>query len=159
MKNKTAVFAGSFDPMTVGHIDIIKRASKLFDTLYVAVSDNTEKKYLFDLGTRCRLARQSLQDIQNVTVTSSEALTAEFASVLKVGAIVKGVRSAADFEDERMQADINFALGGVETILLVARPEFSYVSSSLVRELIKYGKPADKFVSPYIAEEIRSFSI
>ena len=154
MKKKTGVFPGSFDPMTVGHIDVIKRAARIFDELYVAVSNNTDKKYLFDLGTRCELARGSLADIENVSVISTDLMTAELAAALGADALVKGVRSAADFENERAQSDINFALGGIETVLLVSKPELSFVSSSFVRELIKYGKPADKFVSPFIADEI-----
>ncbi|MBQ7645788.1 MAG: pantetheine-phosphate adenylyltransferase [Clostridia bacterium] len=153
-EKRIGVFPGSFDPITVGHIDIIKRASAIFDTLYVAVSDNIEKKYLFDLGTRCRFARESLQEVENVIVTSSDVLTAEFARAVGALSLVKGVRSVKDFEDERRQADINYALGGAETILLFSRPEYSYISSSLIRELLKYGKPVDKFVSPYIFEEI-----
>lgn len=153
-EKRIGVFPGSFDPITVGHIDIVKRALKLFDTLYVAVSDNIEKKYLFDLGTRCRLVRDALQDLENVFVTSSDVLTAEFALAVGAVSLVKGVRSVKDFEDERTQADINHALGGVETVLLISGQEYSYVSSTLVRDLLRYGKPIDKYVSPYNIDEI-----
>ena len=155
---KTAVIPGSFDPMTVGHIDIIKRASKLFDTVYVVVTNNLEKKYMFDFGTRCRFARKSLEDIENVTVTSTDVLTAEFAAAVNADALVKGVRTVSDFEDERMQSDINRALAGTETVILVSRPELSFVSSTFVRNLIEYGKPVDKYVSLNIADEINSLT-
>lgn len=140
-----AVYAGSFDPFTYGHLDILHRALDIFDNVIVAVGINPRKTGLWSVEDRVRLIKAQVYDLPEVTVESYSGLTAEFARRHGAGALVRGVRCCADFEAERNLADINRDLNGMETVILAARPEFSFVSSSMVRELIANGADASKY--------------
>ena len=149
---KTGIFVGSFDPFTIGHDNIVRRALPLFDRLVIGIGVNERKVYLQDVETR-RLTIQDLyRDEPNITVKTYSDLTIDFAHREKAGFIVKGIRSMKDFEYEREQADINRQLGGVETLLLFADPGLEAVSSSLVRELVHFGKDVSQFL-PSIAQK------
>ncbi len=145
---KICVVPGSFDPFTIGHLDIVKRAAELFDKVYVAIMVNSEKTGKFDLATRKKIADVSCGDIPGVTVITAEGLLADLCSALGAAAIVKGVRNAADYNYEAVFADANRHLTGIETVWLPARPELNFVSSSFVRELMRYDRKIDAVMHP-----------
>ncbi|MBQ9079815.1 MAG: pantetheine-phosphate adenylyltransferase [Clostridia bacterium] len=145
---KTCVVPGSFDPFTIGHLDMVERAAKMFDKVYVAIMANSEKKGTFDLATRKKIAEVSCGDLKNVTVITAEGLLAELCVALGAVAIVKGVRNVADYSYEADMADINRHLAPIDTVWLPARPSLAFISSTFVRELIKYERPLDGAMHP-----------
>ena len=145
---KICVVPGSFDPFTLGHLDIVERASKLFDKVYVAIMVNSEKSGTFDLATRKKIAEVSCGDLPNVSVITAEGLLADLCTALGADAIVKGVRNASDYNYESVFADANRRLSGIETLWLPARPELNFISSTFVRELLRYDHKIDAAVHP-----------
>ena len=147
---KSCVIPGSFDPFTLGHFDIVKRAAKLFDKVYVVIMVNSEKNGAFDFKKRKLIAAASCSELENVEVITADGLLVEVCSALKASAIVKGIRGAADAEYEIPMASMNRFIGGadIETVFLSARPEYSFISSTFVRELIKYNKPLIGAIHP-----------
>ncbi len=137
---KTGIFVGSFDPFTIGHLSIVRRALPLFDKLVIGVGVNERKTYLHTTEERIATISRLFADEPAVEVRSYSGLTVDFAHSVEAGFIVKGVRSMKDFEYEREQADINREIGGVETVLLFAEPQLAHISSSMVRELTHFGK-------------------
>lgn len=137
---KTGIFVGSFDPFTIGHLSIVRRALPLFDKLVIGVGVNERKTYLHTTEERIEAISRLFADEPAVEVRSYSGLTVDFAHSVEAGFIVKGVRSMKDFEYEREQADINREIGGVETVLLFAEPQMAHISSSMVRELTHFGK-------------------
>lgn len=141
---RICVVPGSFDPFTLGHLDIVRRASALFDRVVVAVMINSEKRGFLSLEMRQKIAEVSCGTLENVEVITAEGLLVELCERLGACAVVKGVRNSADFAYESEMADINRHLSPtLETVCLCARPELSYISSTCVREMIKYGRPLD----------------
>ena len=134
------LFPGTFDPFTIGHLAIVKRALQHFDEVIIAIGKNSKKNNLFSLEKRLDYIVKGFENESRVQVLTYDGLTADFAKQMDVPLILRGVRSIADFEYERNVADANRRLFGVETLLLVADAEFAHVSSSLVRELLAYGK-------------------
>lgn len=143
---RIGIFPGSFDPFTIGHESIVKRALPLFDEIIIGIGINENKKYLFPLDERLKTIKDLYASEPRVKVASYSNLTIDFAKREDAQFIIKGVRSIKDFEYEREQADINRELSGIETILLYSEPQFASVSSSMVRELAHFGKPIDKFL-------------
>ena len=143
---KTGIFVGSFDPFTIGHLSIVRRALPLFDKLVIGVGVNERKTYQHTTEERIAAISRLFADEPAVEVRSYSGLTVDFAHSVEAGFIVKGVRSMKDFEYEREQADINREIGGVETVLLFAEPQLAHISSSMVRELTHFGKDP----SPYL---------
>lgn len=143
---KTGLFAGSFDPFTIGHMSIVRRALPLFDRLIIGIGVNEHKQCMMSPLERKKVIEQLFEDDDSVVVMTYSGLTADFARSMGAAYIVKGVRSVRDFEAEREQADINRMLTGVETILLPAEPGLDSVSSTVVRELSHF----DKDVSPLL---------
>lgn len=141
-----AVFVGSFDPYTVGHDNILRRALPLFDRIVVGIGVNERKHYMQPAEQRQEHIRGIYADEPKVEVKTYTDLTVDFAQREQATFIVKGVRSVKDFEYEREQADINRRLSGIETILLYADPDYASVSSSMVRELIHFGKNVDNYI-------------
>ncbi|CAK1223018.1 pantetheine-phosphate adenylyltransferase [Fructobacillus evanidus] len=139
---KKAVFPGSFDPLTNGHLDIIQRASEIFDEVVVAVGINTNKQGLFTPSERLELVEEAVADLPNVQVGQVGGLTVDYMNEIGAKYLVRGLRNAKDFEYERDIAEVNSVLAGVETVLLLAKPENQNVSSSMVKEIAKFG--ADK---------------
>ena len=137
---------GSFDPFTIGHDNIVRRALPVFDRLVIGIGVNERKVYLQDADTRLRIIQDLYRDEPRIVVKTYSDLTIDFAHREKADFVVKGVRSMKDFEYEREQADINRRLGGIETLLLFAEPGMEAVSSSLVRELIHFGKDVREFL-------------
>ena len=136
-----ALCAGSFDPVTVGHYDFICRSAKLFDSVVVAVTNNTEKNYMFTIEERLAFVKQAFSGLENVTVVASDGWTADLAAEHGADLIVKGVRNGSDFDYEALIAGVNRDVNGIETLLIPSAPKYSDVCSSTVRERIKYGKP------------------
>ncbi len=143
---RKGIFVGSFDPFTVGHADIVARALPLFDKLVIGVGYNEHKQYMFTADERvARIARYYAQE-PRIEVKSYNDLTIDFARREGAQYVVKGVRSVKDFEYEREQADINRRIGGLETVLLYADARYASVSSTLVRELIHFGRDAREWM-------------
>ena len=136
---KTAVFPGSFDPITLGHYDIIKRGVNLFDKIVIAIGINAEKKYMFSLEERKRFIEEAFKDQPKVEVITYEGLTIDLCQ--KVGAqfILRGLRNPADFEFEKAIAHTNRELSKIETVFLLTAAKTSYISSSIVRDVLRNG--------------------
>ncbi len=134
---KRAIFPGSFDPITLGHYDIIKRAVNLFDEVIVAIGINAEKKYMFSLDERMQFIKDAFADEPKVTVVSYEGLTVEFCKKNNVKFILRGLRNPADFEFEKAIAHTNRDLAPIETVFLLTAANTSYISSSIVRDVIR----------------------
>ena len=146
---KTCVIPGSFDPFTLGHRDMVVRAARLFDRVYVAMMINTEKKGMLDFATRKAVAGVSCADIPGVTVITAEGVLCDLCTALGADAIVKGARDTSDFAYEKQLADINRRIcPGLETVILTARPENECLSSTFARDMIKYGRPLDGIIHP-----------
>jgi pantetheine-phosphate adenylyltransferase len=142
-----AVYPGSFDPITNGHLDIIYRAAQLFDRVIVAVARNAEKPPLFDVQQRVALARQAVQKLQNVAVDEFEGLLVTYARKKRAAVIVRGLRAVSDFEFEFQLSLMNRKLdAGIETIFLMTKDEYTFISSRLVKEICQLGGDVSDFV-------------
>ncbi len=152
---KTAIYPGSFDPITNGHLDIIRRASRLFDRLLIAVARNSEKSGLFTVAERMDLMR-AVGLPANVEVVTFDGLLVDFAVATQASAIVRGLRAVTDFEYEFQMALMNRRLQPeVETVFLTAREEYTYLSSKLIKEVASLGGSIASFVPPAVAEALR----
>ena len=136
---RRAVCPGSFDPVTNGHLDIVARASKLFDEVVVAVLINKKKQGLFTVDERIELLREVTEAFPNVVVGSFHGLLVDFCKEQEIQAIVKGLRAVSDFDYELQMAQMNYQLSGVDTVFVSTNPLYSYLSSSLVKEVATYG--------------------
>lgn len=146
-----AMYPGSFDPVTRGHLDIIKRSSRMFDTLIVAVLNNSAKTPLFTVKEREEMLRECCKDIPNVKVMSFDGLTVNFAQQQHATVMVRGLRAVTDFENEIQLAQTNHALmPGIETMFLATSIKWSYLSSTIVKEAARYGSCISKFVTPNV---------
>ena len=143
---KTGIFVGSFDPFTVGHDDIVRRALPLFDRIVIGVGFNERKQYMYTQEERVGAIARLYADEPKIAVKVYNDLTVDFARREGAAYIIKGVRSIKDFEYEREQADINRQIGGVETLLLYADARYASVSSSMVRELLHFGQDVSGFL-------------
>lgn len=140
------LFPGSFDPFTLGHKSIVDRTLQFAEEVVIAIGVNAGKKSMFSLEERMAQIQKVYADEPRVKVASYEGLTTDFAECIGATAMVRGVRTAQDFEFERMLADVNRKLTGIETILLITEPQYSAISSSVVRELLSYGKDVKDFL-------------
>ena len=154
---KTAIISGTFDPITIGHLDIIERASKLFDKVVVAVSSNTEKKCILPDNIRLETVKESVACIPNASVELCNGLLAEFCDRYDNPVIVRGARTGSEFDYERSLFVINKGLGAPETIVLPAESGMDHISSTYVRELIKYNKSLDGAVPEPAIKVVRDF--
>lgn len=154
---KTAIYPGSFDPVTNGHLNIIQRAAKSFDKLIVCVMVNADKRPMFTAQERVELLRRVTADIPNVEIAHSDRLLADFARERNCGVIVKGLRAMSDFEREFQMALINRKLNpGLDTMFLTAEHQFMYLSSSIVKEMGHYGADLREFLPEQIIDDFRS---
>lgn len=151
-----AVCPGSFDPITLGHLDIIKRAANMFDEVVVAVGQNSRKNYLFTPVERLELVRDAVADIDGVTAEPITGLLVDFAKQHGAGLLIKGLRFASDFEYELQMSHVNFAISGIETVLLPAGRVYGTISSTLLREVARSGGDVSEFVTPAVNEAIQS---
>jgi pantetheine-phosphate adenylyltransferase len=143
---KKIVFPGSFDPITNGHLNIIQRILPLFDEVIVGIGINSEKKYLFPIEKREAWIKGAFNSESKIKVVRYEGLTVDFCKKTNADYILRGVRSAADFEFERSIAQMNKAMSGVDTVVLISEPELSAVSSSIVRDIYRHGGDISAFV-------------
>lgn len=151
-----AVYPGSFDPITNGHLNIIRRASELFSPLVVAVLENPSKKPLFSVEERVQMIRESVEDLECVTVSSYYGLLVDYAQELGAGAIVRGLRAISDFEFEFQLAAMNHKLcPDIETVFMMTNTEYSFLSSSAIREAASFGGCVRDLVPPVVERELR----
>lgn len=157
---RIAVYPGSFDPPTLGHLDIIRRAAAQFDRVIVCVMFNSEKSGLFTPAERVDLLRRSLAEqegVDNVTVDRDSGLLADYARCVGASCLVKGLRRVADFESEMQMADINRSLApGLDTLFLTARPELAFLSSTIVKELARYRVDLKGAVADAIERDVQA---
>ncbi len=155
--NNKAVYPGTFDPITLGHEDLVRRAARLFDTVILAVADSRAKHPFFTLEERVEMAREALQDLQNVEVMGFSGLLMKFVQDHKARVVVRGLRAASDFEHEFQLAGMNRDLyPDVETLFLTPGEQFMFVSATIVREISILGGDVSKFVSPYVAKRLEA---
>lgn len=149
---KKAIYPGSFDPVTLGHIDIIERSSKLFDRVTVLVSINRKKTPMFTEVERKALVEASIGHLDNVDVVYDDGLLVDYVEANNYDVIVKGLRAISDFEAEFQMAAINRRLKAVDTVFIMTRTEYMYISSSVVKEVHSFGGEIGQFVSPVVKE-------
>ncbi|MBL4638658.1 MAG: pantetheine-phosphate adenylyltransferase [Proteobacteria bacterium] len=153
----TAIYPGTFDPITNGHVDLVIRASKLFDKVIVAIAINPGKTPAFSLSERVGFAEQTLTGMTNVEVCGFEGLLVEVAKQKNANVIIRGLRAVSDFEHEFQLASMNRKMEpDVETLFLTPAEQFSYISSSLVREIAALGGDVSDFVAPCVATELKT---
>ena len=143
---KRAIFPGTFDPFTIGHYSVVRRALTFMDEIVIGIGVNDNKNTYFPVEKRVKMIRDFYKDEPRIQVKAYDNLTIDFAQEVNAGFIVRGIRTVKDFEYEETIADINRQLAGIETILLFTEPELTCVSSSVVRELLHYGKDVSQFL-------------
>jgi len=153
---KKVVCPGSFDPITFGHMDIIKRASSLFDEVVVAVLVNKTKKSLFTVEERMSMIGEVTSEYKNVSVASWSGLLVDFCEANEIQAIVKGLRAVTDFDYELQMSQMNLQLKGVETLFMSTAPAHSFLSSSLVKEIAAYDGDISGYVPAQLVERVKS---
>ena len=154
--NRSALYPGTFDPITNGHQDLVRRAASLFDRVIVAIAANPNKAPMFPLEARVDLARRVLHDLPNVEVLGYSGLTVEFARKHKVAVVVRGLRAMSDFEFEFQLANMSRHLAReIETVFLTPQEQFTFISSTLVREIAILGGDVREFVDPIVEAELK----
>ncbi len=154
--SRKAVYPGTFDPITRGHEDLVRRAAGIFDSVVVAIAANPSKAPMFDIEERVELARAVLADIPNVQVMGYSGLTVEFARAQGIDVIVRGLRAVSDFEFEFQLANMGRHIApGVETVFLTPKEQFTFISSTLVREIASLGGNVGEFVHPMVEAAFR----
>jgi pantetheine-phosphate adenylyltransferase len=151
----TALCPGTFDPVTNGHLDIIERAARRFDALTVGVLDNPAKQPLFSAEERVSLLKEVTQELGNVEVEAFSGLLVEYASRRGADIVVKGLRAVTDFEFEIQMAQMNHSLSGMETMFMTTSPQWSFLSSSLVKEVARFGGDVSSLVPAVVADRLR----
>jgi pantetheine-phosphate adenylyltransferase len=152
---RIAIFPGSFDPFTIGHENIVHRAVDLFDEIIIGVGYNAEKEDFYPVDERVEWVKYLFENEPKVNVTKYEGLTVDFAKNVGAGYILRGIRTAADFEYERAIAQVNKAMTGIESVFLLTTPEHTPVNSSIVRDIIRHGGDAAKFIPERIKEKMQ----
>lgn len=149
----TAIFPGSFDPFTIGHYSVVKRALAFVDEVIIAIGVNEAKRTLFSLDRRISIIKKAFCDEKRVKAMSYDCLTVDFANQVGADIILRGIRSIQDFEYEKTIADANRRIAGIDTILLFTEPQHSFVSSTVLRDILKYGKQLEGFLPPNVTPE------
>ena len=154
---RTALYAGSFDPITIGHLNIIERAAKMYDSLTVAIAVNPHKTGFFTIEERVEIAREVTKHIPNVKVDTFSGLLADYVNENGYIAYVRGLRATTDFENELQMAQMNARLftGETETVFLMTDPMYSFISSSLIKEVASFGGSVAGLVPEYVSERIK----
>ena len=153
---KAAIYPGSFDPMTLGHLDVIRRASKMFDTLIVSVLDNKAKNALFSVEERVSILKEATKDLPNVQVDSFQGLLIDYARQKDIHVSVRGLRAITDFEYELQLSQTNRVIAPeIDTLFLTTNLKYSYLSSSIVKEIAMYHGDISAFLHPEIAELVK----
>ena len=150
-----AVYPGSFDPITLGHVEVAQRASKLFGRVILAVAADAEKKHMFSVDERVDMARRACEDIGNITVDSFEGLVVDYARRCGAQTLIKGLRAVSDFEYEFQMAGMNRGMDpSVEVVFLTPSEKYLFISATIVREVAFFGGDFSKFVHPIVAEAL-----
>ena len=153
---RNAMYPGTFDPITNGHHDLVRRAASIFDRVFVAIAANPNKSAMFTLEARVDLARRVLREIPNVEVVGYAELTVEFARKHNVSVVIRGLRAVSDFEFEFQLANMNRHLAReIETVFLTPQEQFTFISSTLVREIAVLGGNVAEFVNPIVEAELK----
>ena len=153
-----AVYPGTFDPITNGHIHVVERAARVFDKVVVGVAGSTHKKPMFNIETRVRLAQESLSQLKNVEIHGFSILLASFAQAVGARVIVRGLRAVADYEYELQIANLNRKLAPeLESLFLTPVEHYSFISSTLVKEVARLNGHIEPFVPPAVAQELRTY--
>lgn len=153
---RKAVCPGSFDPITNGHLDVIERASGLFDEVVIAVLVNSAKSGLFSIEERIAMAKEAVAHIPNARVDTWSGLLVDYCKANGIGAIIKGLRAVSDFDYELQMAQMNLQLKGVDTLLMATKPTYSFLSSSLVREIARYGGDVSTLVPDGVLRALKA---
>ncbi len=157
--NKTAVFPGSFDPFTIGHESIVERALPLFDNIIIAIGYNVQKSGYFSIDQRKKWISKMFENQPKISVTEYSGLTIDFCKQKEANFILRGLRTSADFEYERAIAQMNKAMHyKIETVFLLTLPQHTFISSSVVREVIKYKADASLFLPKIIADDLKNIN-
>lgn len=152
---RIGVYPGTFDPVTNGHLDIITRAAKLFDKLYVVIPINVSKHTLFNVDERLEMIKEATKDLTNIVVDKTDLLTVEYAKKVDATAILRGLRMVSDFEYELQMAALNKSLDQeIDTIFIMASHEYSFLSSSSVKEIAEFGGDFSQFVPENVAKKL-----
>ena len=155
-KQRTAIYPGSFDPITKGHLDVLERASKMFDRVIIAVLKNSSKKSFLPVDDRVKLIKESIIDLNNVEVDSFEGLTIEYAKSKGAHFLIRGLRAVSDFEYELQLCQTNSAIApDIDTVFLTTKPKYNFISSSIVKELSDFGTDVSKFVPKSVVEYLQ----
>lgn len=153
---KIAIYPGSFDPITKGHLDVLKRAAGIFDKVIIAVLANNAKKSFLPIEDRLMLIEKSCYDIPNVEVDSFDGLTIEYARKKGANILIRGLRAVSDFEYEMQLSQTNHALDpDINTVFLITKPKYNFISSSTIKEIAKMNGDVSKFVPPPVAEYLK----
>lgn len=152
---RKAVCPGSFDPVTFGHLDVFARAAEQYDHVTVAVLQNSTKAGLFTMEQRIEMITECVKPYPNIVVDTFKGLLVDYCKVNGISAIFKGLRAVSDFDYELQMAQMNLQLKGVDTLLMATKPAYSFLSSSLVREIARYGGDVSNLVPPRVLEDLR----
>ena len=153
---KTAIYPGSFDPITKGHLDVLERASKMFDRVIIAVLKNSSKKSFLPVSDRVKLIQESIEGLDNVEVDSFEGLTIVYAQSKGAHFLIRGLRAVSDFEYELQLCQTNSAIApDIDTVFLTTKPKYNFISSSIVKELSDFGTDVSKFVPKSVVEYLQ----
>lgn len=147
---RRAIFPGTFDPFTLGHYSIVQRGLSLFDEIVIGIGHNVSKNTLFTVEKRKQMIEQAFKGDDRIKVLEYDCLTVDFAMQVDAGFILRGLRTVADFEYERTIGDTNRILTGIETVILFTEAAYSHISSTVARDLIRYGKNIDNFLPPNV---------
>ncbi len=156
-KKRRAIYPGTFDPLTIGHLDIIERSANIFDKIIVAIGDNPDKTPLFSIEERISMIEKATVHLKNIEVIKFHSLLVDLSTKLDAHIIIRGIRSSTDFEYEQQMGYANVSLKKeIETIYLMPKLEYSFISSSVVRAILKFGGEIDHLVPKSILNEIKS---
>ncbi len=155
-EEKIAIYPGSFDPVTKGHIDILERASKMFDKVIIAVLKNNDKKSLIPVEDRVNLIKEAIQEIKNTEVDSFDGLTVEYARKKGAKFLIRGLRAVSDFEYEMQLSQANMSIApDIGTVFLITKPKYNFISSGIVKEVASYGEDVSKFAPNCVVEYLK----
>ena len=156
-KNRRAIYPGTFDPLTIGHLDLIERSANMFDEIIIAIGDNPTKTPLFSIEERIEMIEKATAHLKNIEVTKFHSLLVELSTKLDANIVIRGIRSSSDFEYEQQMGYANVSLKKeLETIYLMPKLEYSFISSSVVRAILKFGGEVDHLVPKSILKDIKS---
>jgi pantetheine-phosphate adenylyltransferase len=153
---RTALYPGTFDPVTIGHLDVIERASGMFDRLIVGVGDNPEKACVFSLQERLAMMRREVGHLRNVEVKAFRGLMVEFAKAEKISVVLRGIRTVSDLEYEIQMAFTNRSSAGVETVFIAPKPEHTFINARFIKEIARGGGRVASMVSPAVEAKLRA---